>query len=324
VKARSLVVVADLGATHFRAGLGDPETGQVFGVGRYPTGAASGPDRVIENIARRFKALAESAETEVKVAAIGVPGPVRAADGVVVRAPNLPGWDNVPVAARLEALTGLRVLVGNDANLAALGEQRYGAGRGARHLVYLTVSTGIGGGVIAEGRLLLGAHGFAAELGHIPVEPGGPLCGCGGRGCLEALASGTAIARQAAEIARRKPGSGLWAAAGGRPEGLDAPTVERLARQGDPDARHLFEQVGRYLGLGLTAVIHAFDPEQVVIGGGVANAFDLFGPALRAELGRRLMPAYRDGVEIVRAALGDVSGLYGALALAGDYLLASA
>lgn len=319
MKARSLVVVADLGGTHFRVGLGDLETGAVFGVARYPTQAGKGPDRILGEIARRFKALRASAEAEVKIAAIGVPGPVRAGDGVVVKAPNLPGWDNVPVKARLETLSGLRVLVGNDANLAALGEQRYGAGRGARNLVYITLSTGIGGGVVADGRLLLGAHGFAAELGHIPVEPGGPLCGCGGRGCLEALASGTAIARRAAEVARRKAGSGLWAAAAGDPERLDAATVEMLARRGDPDAREILEQAGRYLALGLVAVIHAFDPEKVVIGGGVAHAFDLLEPTIRAELGWRLMPAYRGGVEIVRAALGDASGLYGALALAADH-----
>ncbi len=319
MRARNLVVVADLGGTHFRVGLGDPETGTVFGVERHPTEADNGPDRILEEIARRFKALTASVGARVKVAAIGVPGPVRAADGVVVKAPNLPGWDNVPVMARLEALTGLRVVVGNDANLAALGEQRYGAGRGARNLVYITVSTGIGGGVIADGQLLLGAHGFAAELGHIPLEPGGPLCGCGGRGCLEALASGTAIARQAAEVARRKPGSGLWAAAAGNPEGLDAAAVAMLARRGDPDAREILEQAGRYLALGLVAIIHTFDPEKVVIGGGVAHAFDLLEPTIWAELGWRLMPAYRDGVEIIRAGLGDASGLYGALALAADY-----
>lgn len=313
-----LVIVADLGGTHFRVGLGDVESGEIFSVERHPTEAGQEPDQILARIADRFRALAGAAGGAVAAAAIGVPGPVRATDGVVVRAPNLPGWDNVPVRRRLAELTGLRVLVGNDANLAALGELRYGAGRGVRNLVYITVSTGVGGGIVADGRLLLGAHGFAAELGHIPIEPGGPLCACGGRGCLETLASGTAIAREAAEIARRKPGSGLWTAAGVRPERLDAAAVEGLARQGDPEARRIFERVGRYLGLGLVAAIHALDPERVVIGGGVANAFDLFEPTLRAELGRRLMPAYREKVEVVRAELGDASGLYGALVLAGD------
>ncbi len=315
---RTLVIVADLGGTHFRVGLGDPRSGEIFSVERYPTGAELGPDQILRRIADRFGALARPAGTAVTVAALGVPGPVRAADGVVVRAPNLPGWDNVPVKRRLEELTGLEVLVGNDANLAALGEFHYGAGRGVRNLVYLTVSTGIGGGVIVDGRLLLGAHGFAAELGHIPLEPGGPPCGCGGRGCLEALASGTAIQRMAVEVARRRPDSALSRAARGQPDRLDARLVEELARRGDPEARRIFEQVGRYLGLGLVAAVHAFDPERVVIGGGVANAFDLFEPAMRAELGWRLMPAYRDGVEVVRAMLGDRSGLYGALALAGS------
>jgi glucokinase len=310
--SRRLAVVADLGGTHFRVALGDPDSGEVFAVERHPTQAERGPDDIIRRIADRFRALARAA---AGVAAVGVPGPVRAADGVVVRAPNLPGWENVPVKARLEELTGLTVLVGNDANLAALGEHRYGAGRGTRNLVYLTVSTGIGGGVIADGRLLLGAHGFAAELGHIPVEPGGPPCGCGGRGCLEAVASGTAVERMAIQAARRKPGSPLWRAVGGDLGRLDARVVEEVARQGDPDARGIFGVVGRYLGLGLVAVIHAFDPELVVLGGGVANAFDLFEPAMRAELDWRLMPAYRTGVNITRAALGDRSGLYGALAL---------
>lgn len=318
MSARRPVVLADLGGSYFRVGLGDPDSGQVFSVERYPTEAERGPADILRRIGDRLRALGQLAGAAV--AAIGVPGPVRAADGVVVRAPNLPGWDGVPVKARLEELTGLTVLVGNDANLAALGEYRYGAGQGVRNLVYLTVSTGIGGGIIADGRLLLGAHGFAAELGHIPVEPGGPLCGCGGRGCLEAMASGTAVERMAVEVARRKPGSALWQAAEGDPRRLDARAVEEVARRGDPDARRIFEVVGRYLGLGLVAVVHALDPERIVIGGGVANAFDLFEPVMRAEFGWRLMPAYRGGVEVIPAALGDHSGLYGALALAVDHL----
>ena len=248
---------------------------------------------------------------------VGIPGPVDPSQGRVVRCVNLgPSWDGFALQEALERLLNMNVTIDNDVNVGAVGEHRFGAGRGTESMVYLTVRTGIGGGVIERGRLVLGARGWATELGHIVVEPEGPRCGCGGYGCLEALASGPAIARQARERIQAGAQSTLVDLTAGRLERLSAKDVVTAARSQDEVACQVMERAAYYLGIGLVSIITTFDPEKVVIGGGVSNAGELLlGPA-RAVLERRAMTPEWRAMPLELAALGEDVGVLGAAALA--------
>jgi len=185
------VVAVDLGGTNIRAAIFPTAEAKPTAIARAPTLAAEGPEAVIDRIIAAIQEVASGIEGGMRIG-LGAPGPLDPKRGLVIEAPNLPGWVNIPLRDRLEQHFECPVALGNDANLAGLGEWRHGAGRGAHNLLYLTLSTGIGGGVIVDNRLLVGAHGLAAELGHMTVRPDGPLCGCGQRGHLEAVASGPA------------------------------------------------------------------------------------------------------------------------------------
>jgi glucokinase len=251
---------------------------------------------------------------------VGAPGPLDPWSGIIYSPPNLPGWDAMPLKSLLEEALGLPVMVANDANLAALGEHRFGAGRGCRHLVYMTISTGIGGGIIADGQLLLGAKGLAGEIGHTTVSSRGTLCGCGNRGCLEAVAAGPAIAAAGARAARSGRSAMLSAMAGGAPTAVTSEMVVRAAGQSDPEARRILRRAGSLIGLGLANIAHITDPQAIIVGGGVAmGAGALLLEPARVEFRRRVMPPYRD-IPIVPAVLGDDAGLAGAAALAFDAL----
>jgi glucokinase len=209
------------------------------------------------------------------------------------------------------------VSVGNDANLAALGEYRYGSGAGFDDMIYITVSTGIGGGIILGGKLFLGSRGLAGEIGHVVLQPGGPQCGCGNRGCLEALASGTAIGRQARTLAASGRAPAILKAAGGSVTQVTSRSVGEAAAKGDPTARDLLAQAGRYVGIGIANLMHLFNPQRFVVGGGVTNAGELFFAPMRETAPQRVqIPQYAEGVEIVPAKLGDDVSLLGAVALA--------
>jgi glucokinase len=248
----------------------------------------------------------------LRAVAVAVPGYVDPVNGLVYRAPNIPGWDNFPVRTYLEEKIDAPVLIGNDANLAALGEWRFGAGVGFHNLIYLTISTGIGAGVIMDDRLILGEHGLAAELGHVTVVPEGPLCGCGQRGHLEAVASGTAIARYVAEkLALGYPSS---LASLTNPTAKD---VSIAAEKGDELAIRALHHAGTYIGYALADFLHMLNPAIVILGGGVSRAGALLIEPLKAALPERIMNrAYVDNLIITTCALGDNAGLMGALALA--------
>ncbi|HEX7974153.1 MAG TPA: ROK family protein [Anaerolineales bacterium] len=249
-----------------------------------------------------------------EVAAIGVaaPGPIDPYHGVIYAAPNIPGWNNMPLRQILEDSFHVPVVLGNDANLAALGEWQYGAGQGHHYLVFLTVSTGIGGGVIVDDRLLLGSRGLATELGHITVLPGGPLCGCGQSGHLEALASGTAIARWVREELARGMESTLPLH-----ENLTGRMISQAAEKGDALARAALERAGTFIGIAVADFLHIFNPSVVIIGGGVARSGPLLMDPLAAAMkAHALNPQYYADLTLTTAALGDEAGLLGALALA--------
>jgi glucokinase len=231
-------------------------------------------------------------------------------------AANLEAIEGIPLKEELGGRTGLQVTVENDANAAAWGEFRFGVGKDVEDLILVTLGTGVGGGVISHGVLLRGARGTGGELGHITVQPAGPRCGCGNRGCLEALASGTAIARRAQKVANERPDSALGRLATERaPLGED---VLDLARKGDEASVKVLQETGTWLGIGLATFVNIFDPEVIAIGGGVSEAGDLVLEPARRELRLRSHSPSRDLVEIREATLGAKSGMLGAAALARD------
>ena len=243
---------------------------------------------------------------------IAVPGVLNPVSGVISFAANIPDWENFPLKEKLEAHFNVPVAVGNDANMAALGEWKYGAGVGHQNLIYLTISTGIGSGIICDGRLLLGHSGLAGELGHITVIPeNGPMCGCGKRGHLEAVASGTGIARYVAE----QLGNGRTSMLS--KEQPNAREIAEAARQGDHLSIEAFQRAGTFLGRSLADSLHIFNPSILILGGGVTQSADLLFDAMHAAIEASVIsPSYTDGLIITCASLGDNAGLQGARGLA--------
>jgi glucokinase len=257
---------------------------------------------------------------DVLAVGVGAAGMVDASDGVLRFAPNL-AWRDLPIAARMRDAVQLPCQVDNDANTAAYAEFRFGAGRGYRHVLLVTVGTGIGGGIVSDGRLFRGANGFAAEIGHIIVEPGGPPCGCGNRGCWEQVASGRAIDRLGREAARAEGGEELRRLAGGDADAVRGRHVTEAARAGDPVAIGIFQEAGRRLGEGIAGLANVLDPQVVVVGGGAIVAGDLLlEPARDAFHDAVEAPEVRPRVPLVAAELGNDAGAVGAAALALEEL----
>ncbi len=300
-----------MGGTKIAAGVVTPE-GKILKEARYPTPASG--DRLVESIARAVLEVKDG--FEVGGACLAVAGLILAQENRVVFSPNLHAVEGIPLKDEIEPRIGVPLTVENDANAAAWGEFRFGAGSDVDHLVFLTLGTGVGGGVISHGVLLRGAQGSGGELGHVTIQATGPRCACGNRGCLEALASGTAISRRAREIASEHPGSALGHLAAERK--VLGEDVTRLAREGDEFALSALEESGRWLGIGLAGFVNIFNPEVVAIGGGVMAAGELILEAAREEVYLRARPPSRDLAEIKEATLGPKSGLLGAAALARD------
>jgi glucokinase len=253
---------------------------------------------------------------------VGAAGMVDFHAGTMRFAPNL-AWKEVPIRELLTEHTGLQAVVDNDANVAAWGEYRFGAGQGYQDVLVVTVGTGIGGGIISGGRLVRGAHGFAAEIGHFIVEPGGPWCGCGNQGCWEQVASGRALDRAAREGAESRPDS-LIATLGGA-HAAEGRHVWEAARRQDRMAIRIIDAVGRRLGEGIAGLVNVLDPEAVVVGGGVADIGDLLlEPAREAFRGAVEAPDHRPDVPILPARLGNRAGAIGAAALALDVVAGGA
>lgn len=306
----------DLGGSKILSVIAEGD-GRRLGEDRRTTSAEEGPEVVLERIGVSLEtALANAGVQRGDLAAVGIcsPGPCDIDAGVIRWGPNLPGWRDVPICRYLEERLGVPARLENDANAAAVGEHVYGAGRGCRHLIYITVSTGIGGGLIIDGRLYRGATGVAGELGHMTIEPDGPVCGCGNRGCLEALASGTAIAARGEELVAQG-GSPLLVRLAQEQGELTAAIVGQAAEAGDSACRDIIQRAGYYLGVGLASYVNIFNPEVIIIGGGLAKMGELLlGPA-RAEMEARAMPEALKAVQLKPAELGDYVGVMGMVAL---------
>jgi len=287
-------------------------------VAQTPATDAEAAARTIVAVARELVAT----HPEALAVGVGAAGMVDR-EGIMRYAPNV-AWREFPLRERIERGVGLPTLVENDANAAAWGEFRFGAGRGSTHMLLVTVGTGIGGGLVTGGTLYRGAHGFAAEIGHIIVEPGGPRCGCGNLGCWEQVASGRAIGRLGREAAREHPQSLLAELAGGDPERVTGPLVTDAAKQDDPVATHVLAEVGRRLGEGIAGLVNVLDPDLVVVGGGAVEAGDLLlEPARRAFVESVEAPEHRPAVPIVPAAMGNDAGAVGGADLAIRELVAA-
>lgn len=312
-----LAVALDLGGTQLRAALVGND-GAIQARAAERTDVAGGPRAVLAQMRRLVAEVVAEVVGGVVVTGVGVcaPGPLDTGTGTVLGIPTLPGWAGFPLRDALADALGLPVTLENDGIAAAYGEWRHGAGRGLLHMVYVTVSTGIGGGVVIDGRLLHGRRGMAGHVGHFPMDPAGPVCSCGAAGCFEALASGSALDRAARMAAAADPAGAIARRAAGHP--AEACHAEDAARQGDPEALRIMAREAALLGVGITGLIHLYSPERVILGGGVSAAFDLLDAGIHAMIRSRAMPAFRD-VLVVPAALARNSGLVGAATLALEH-----
>lgn len=312
----------DMGATNLRAGVLDPDTGDILASCWGPTAAHEGPSAVIERMAALMeKAISDSGmpRTELGAVGIGVPGVLDLEQGLAVFLPNLPGnWPQVPLAEEIAKKMHLPVYLLNDVRAITYGEYKMGAGRGSDQMACYAVGTGIGGGLVLGGKLLLGIDGTAGELGHISIDYNGPRCGCGNYGCVEAYASGPAIAAAGIKAVAQGLTTDIGKMAGYDFNKIDAGLVAQAARQGDRLAKEIYRKAGFYLGVAIASMLVAVSVDKVVIGGGVAAAGALLLNPIRETIKERVSMIPADRVRVVPAQLGDKAGLVGSAMWARD------
>jgi glucokinase len=309
------VIALDIGGTNMRAAIVNRRGEILFSV-KEPTLRTASREKAIEQIASLISRCAKSQSSKPSAVCIGFPGPLDSERGFIYDPPNLPAFKNTPLKNILEKKLHVAVFVENDANAAAFGEFIYGAGKGAASLVCLTLGTGIGGGIVLDGKIWHGAGNVAGEIGHITVMPDGRRCGCGARGCLEQYASATGVVHTARIRLRGRRNSLILRIAGGDLRNVTALTVCQAARRGDALAAEILEDAAYWLGIGIGDVINILNPEVVVIAGGVANAGKhLFAPFHR-EIKKHAMPSALRNTRIEKSKLDDRAGILGAAAVA--------
>jgi glucokinase-like ROK family protein len=307
-----LVAAIDMGATHLSAALGD-FSARILEEIEIPFRVADGPEKCLQKADQVLcELLAKRGLTPTDLAGIGigVPGPVITEQGTVMAPPIMPGWDRYPIRATLEEKWSTSITLNNDAELGALGEWAYGAGRGERNLAFIKVGSGIGAGLIINRQIYGGTTGSAGEIGHLTVDENGPLCACGNHGCLEAFAGGHAIASQARKLVT----SGKRTLLSEKEiNSLSAQDVAEAARRGDLPAQEIIKRSGTYIGIAIAGLINLINPSTVIIGGGVAQVGDLLTASIRQAVRERSLRASEHGVKITTAMLGRRSSLIGAL-----------
>jgi glucokinase len=307
----------DLGGTNLRVAAVN-ENGGLFDHLNLETLVERGREDVVDRLTNGILELGSRWKDRYQLAGIGIgiPGILRLREGILVASPNLPGWENFNVRAQIARRLNAPFLLENDANAAALGEKWIGSGRNVNHLCFLTMGTGIGGGLIFDGKIWHGASGMAAELGHVTLYPEGRLCACGNKGCLEAYAAASAVVKAAQEMLQAGTASeGLQklAASGLK---LTSARVYELARENDPSAQEIYRQVGRALGLAIANFIAIFDIDTFVLGGGAVDAWDMFEKSMFEEVARRSYVWRNDPRKILKSSLGSHAGIFGAAYLA--------
>ncbi len=305
-----VVIGVDLGGTNMRTALLSPD-GLILDRHKVSTRAAEGwkqvVARLVENIVR-YQKIAIGKGLTVAAAGVGAPGVIQMDSGIVVKSPNFPDWNNLPLKEVLEKALNVPVFIENDANAAALGERWLGAGRDINSMILLTLGTGVGGGIVLNKQIWQGADGMAGEIGHMTLIPDGRQCGCGNTGCLEMYASARGIVQSYREAVNS---SGIAMVAE-----LSSEQIYQAARDGETVACKVMKDMGRMLGIGIASLINIFNPQMIVLGGGVKDAWQLFINATQEEVMRRAFKVPAERTKIVPSLLGDDAGMVGAAAVA--------
>ncbi len=306
-----VVIGVDLGGTNLRTAIVDPE-GKILDRRKEATYAAEGWKNVVARLSENIKRVRDGALKkgfEVSAIGVGAPGVIQGDTGIVVKSPNFPDWNKLPLKDLLEKEFRVPVHIENDANAAALGEQWRGAAGGIRSMIFLTLGTGVGGGIILDNRIWQGADGMAGEIGHMTLVPEGRPCTCGNTGCLEMYASARGIVQSYREELSASVGSDSG-------QVITSQQVYDAAKAGNETAVRIMNRMGRMLGIGIASLINIFNPERIVIGGGVMDAWPLFIQATREEIRKRAFEIPANRTEIVQSQLGDDAGIIGAAAVA--------
>ncbi len=307
----------DLGGTNLRVAAVN-ENGGLFDQLSLETLVEKGREDVVDRLANGILSLVDRWKGRYELAGIGVgvPGIIKMKEGILVASPNLPGWENFNIRAQIFRRLNRPFYLENDANAAALGEKWIGSAKNCRHLCFITMGTGIGGGLILDGRIWHGASGMAAELGHVTVKPEGRLCKCGSHGCLEAYAAASAVVIAAQEMlaaGKASPGLQKLASSGVK---LTSALIYQLAKEGDSSAKSIYEEVGKALGIAIASFINILDLDTFVLGGAAVDAWDAFEKSMFEEVARRSYIYRNDPRDILKSSLGGQAGVFGAAYLA--------
>ncbi|MGA1868861.1 MAG: ROK family protein [bacterium] len=304
----------DLGGTNLRGGAVTMD-GHITHSAIKPTHAQQGVEHVIHNLKACIDELIASQNPSPLLGiGIGCPGIIEIKSGVIHTSPNLPGWNDVPLKQIIEEHFRVPVYIENDANTIAYGEKWYGAGRTVSSLICLTLGTGVGGGIILDGKIWHGCMGMAGEVGHMTIIYDGITCNCGNRGCLEAYASASALVKRTLELLNEGHKSTLSHICG-KGEEVTAEIIYKAAKENDALSRRILHDIGIYLGIGIATLINLLNPEMIVIGGGMSHSWDMFYPSMVEEIRKRAFDIPVKSAQIVRAQLGDNAGIIGAVAL---------
>ncbi|MFC1942383.1 ROK family protein [Chloroflexota bacterium] len=316
----SPVLAVDIGGTKIMAAIISND-GRILAKDIYPTLAGEGVSSVIGRLSAAMDSLLNQSNmepTQLGAISIAAAGAVDSGRRLITTSPNLPGWSDVPLGDIVQDRHQINTFLVNDASAAALGEHRFGAGKGIDNLILITLGTGIGGGIVINGEMYDGVCGSAGEFGHMIIEINGQECGCGNNGCLEALASGTAVARDAVERISKGGQSSLVKIVKGKIENITAEKVGEAAKNGDSLALDVLSTAGRYLGIGMVSLVNIFNPEMIILGGGMATLGSLLIDPAERLVAEMAFPISAQAVRIVTAQLGNEAGVYGAAAFAFD------
>lgn len=306
-----LTIGVDIGGTNTKMGLISGE-GNIVGKGEIPTSFEEGPEELVKRI-KRWIDQSDQGVAELNCAGVGCAGLVDGERGVLRYSPNMPGWENVSLAEIFSRILELPAVVDNDVNAAAYSEFKMGAGREVNHFICLTMGTGLGGGIISGGNLLRGYSGFAGEIGHTVIDIDGPLCKCGQRGCLEQFVKADTIVKRAREKLNKYGESKL-----NNENEFTVKEIAEAAREGDKLSLEVLTETGRYLGIGLSNLVHLFNPQIIAIGGGVARAGELIFEPARVTFREHVMADILEKTRIVPAELGNDASFLGGALLAMD------
>jgi glucokinase len=311
------LLAIDLGGSKIVTALVSPE-GEIIAREYVLTLAEEGAEAIVHRIQATIDSVLSKANmplSSLSTIVIAAAGAINSEEGIVTDSPNLPGWHNIPLREMVKKETGLETFLINDASAAALGEHCFGAGRGINNLIYITVSTGIGGGIIIDGKLYTGASGSAGEIGHMTIDINGTHCNCGNIGCLELLASGKAVARAAQKAIAEGTKTIILEIAEGEPQNITAQTVSAAAHKGDELASAIISKAATYLGVGMVNLVNIFNPEMIIIGGGLSKTGDMLLDTARKVVAERAFYLPAQQVRIVPSQLGDNAAVLGAAAL---------